>query len=83
MKAIVINEHGDLNKVTFDEVPVPEIGPDDALVEIRAVSHGGIATSNQDGKAEYQEKSHASKIRLRSVTVTNQPGRYSRKLPSE
>jgi NADPH:quinone reductase-like Zn-dependent oxidoreductase len=36
MKAIVIREHGGLDKLSWSEVPTPEPGPGQALVRIRA-----------------------------------------------
>lgn len=38
MDAVVIREHGNLEQVIFTSVPVPEIGPDDALVEVKAAA---------------------------------------------
>lgn len=38
MDAIVIQEHGNLDQVSFTSVPVPEMGPDDVLVEVKAAA---------------------------------------------
>ena len=38
MKAIVINEFGGPDVLTWQDVDTPEVGPDDVLVEVRAVS---------------------------------------------
>lgn len=38
MKAIVFYEHGTLDKITYAEVPTPEIGPQEVLVEIKAAA---------------------------------------------
>ena len=38
MPAVVIHEHGGPEKLTFEEVPVPEIGPDEILLEIKALA---------------------------------------------
>lgn len=38
MNAVVIHKHGDLDQVTFTNVPVPEMGPDDVLVEVKAAA---------------------------------------------
>ncbi len=37
MKAVVIREHGGLDVLRFEECPVPERGPGDVLVEVKAV----------------------------------------------
>lgn len=38
MKAIVIPEYGDADVLSFSEVPSPEIGPEDLLVEVQATA---------------------------------------------
>lgn len=38
MKAVVLKEHGNLNEVVYTEVPVPEPGPGDILLEVRAAA---------------------------------------------
>ena len=38
MKALVFHEHGTLEQVTYEDVPTPEIGVDDVLVEIKAAA---------------------------------------------
>ncbi|NKQ34459.1 MAG: zinc-binding dehydrogenase [Chloroflexi bacterium] len=38
MKAIFFNEHGNLDNVQYGEVARPEIGPDEALVEVKAAA---------------------------------------------
>ena len=36
MKAVIIREHGDLDKLIYTQVPEPIIGPDDVLVKVKA-----------------------------------------------
>ncbi len=38
MKAIVIMEHGGIDKLCFEEMPVPKIAADEVLVEVKAVA---------------------------------------------
>ena len=38
MKAVVFYEHGGPDVLRVEDVPVPEIGPDDVLIRVRAVS---------------------------------------------
>ncbi len=38
MKAVVIREHGGLDKLLLEDVPTPRPGPGDALVRVRAVA---------------------------------------------
>lgn len=38
MKALVLRQHGTLDDLAYDEVPVPEIGPDDVLLEVKAAA---------------------------------------------
>ena len=38
MKAIVLHQHGTLDDVGYTDVPEPEVGPDEVLVEIRAAA---------------------------------------------
>ena len=38
MPAVVIHEHGGPEKLTFKEVPVPEIGPDEILLQVKALA---------------------------------------------
>ncbi|MCZ7671248.1 MAG: alcohol dehydrogenase catalytic domain-containing protein [Chloroflexi bacterium] len=38
MKALVFHEHGSLEQVTYEDVPTPEIGADEALVQIKAAA---------------------------------------------
>ena len=36
MKAIVFEEHGDVDKLQYKDVPEPKIGPNEALIKIKA-----------------------------------------------
>ncbi len=36
MKALIFHEHGNLDKVQFGDVPEPEIGPDEVLIQVKA-----------------------------------------------
>ncbi len=36
MKAVVIREHGGIDKLNLEEVPVPEVGPEEALIRVHA-----------------------------------------------
>ena len=38
MNAVVLKEHGSLNQVAYIEVPVPEPGPDEVLVEVKSAA---------------------------------------------
>jgi len=38
MKAIVFYEHGTLDQVTYTDVPEPDIGPDDILMDVKAAA---------------------------------------------
>lgn len=38
MKAVIVREHGGLEALRFEEVPDPKPGPDEVLVEVRAVA---------------------------------------------
>lgn len=38
MKAIVLHQHGTLDDVHYSDIPEPEVGPDEATVEIRAAA---------------------------------------------
>ncbi len=38
MKAVVIHEHGGPDKLRYEDVPVPEIGPNDVLVQVKAAA---------------------------------------------
>jgi NADPH:quinone reductase-like Zn-dependent oxidoreductase len=38
MKALVIDEHGTLDRIRYGEVPVPEIRPDEVLLAVRAAA---------------------------------------------
>jgi len=38
MKALCFHEHGDVNVITFDDVPTPKPGPSEALVRVRATA---------------------------------------------
>lgn len=38
MKAVVFHQHGDLDQVVYTDVPQPEIGPDEALIEVKAAA---------------------------------------------
>ncbi len=37
MKAVVFHEHGDASVLKYEDVPVPEIGPNDVLIEVKAI----------------------------------------------
>jgi len=36
MKAVVFHEHGDLDRLVYQQVPKPDIGPHDVLVKVKA-----------------------------------------------
>ena len=38
MKCVRIHEHGGVEKLLFDEIPTPSIGPNDVLVQVKATS---------------------------------------------
>ena len=38
MKALIFHEHGSLEQVTYEDIPTPEIGADEVLVEIKAAA---------------------------------------------
>lgn len=38
MQAIIIREHGDLDRVEYADIPQPQFGPDEVLVQIRAAA---------------------------------------------
>ena len=38
MKSVRIHEHGGIEKLQFNEVPTPPVGPDDVLVHVKATS---------------------------------------------
>jgi NADPH:quinone reductase-like Zn-dependent oxidoreductase len=38
MKAVVFHEHGSLENVTLADIPIPEIGPHDVLLEVKAAA---------------------------------------------
>ncbi|UCC52521.1 MAG: zinc-binding dehydrogenase [Anaerolineaceae bacterium] len=38
MKAVVFHEHGALDQISYTDVPEPEIGPDDILLEVQAAA---------------------------------------------
>lgn len=42
MKAIVFHEHGGLEKLRYEEFPDPQLGPEDVLLRVRAVSLNGF-----------------------------------------
>jgi NADPH:quinone reductase-like Zn-dependent oxidoreductase len=38
MKAVLINQYGTENELTLEEIPVPEIGPNEVLIKVHATS---------------------------------------------
>ena len=50
MKAIILNDFGDANKLVMAELPVPEIKPDDVLVRVKAISINPIDVKTRSGK---------------------------------
>ena len=38
MKALVIHEHGGIEKLTLADLPKPTIGPDDVLINVKAIA---------------------------------------------
>lgn len=36
MKAVTFHEHGGLEKLTYEDVPLPQVGPDEILVRVKA-----------------------------------------------
>lgn len=50
MKAIIINEFGGTDKLINTELPIPEIGENDVLVKVYAVSINPVDTKTRAGK---------------------------------
>ena len=50
MKAIILNDFGDANKLVMAELPVPEIKPDEVLVRVKAISINPIDVKTRSGK---------------------------------
>lgn len=50
MKAAYIDRYGDNNAVQMDELPVPEVGDNDVLVQVKAASVNPLDTRIRDGK---------------------------------
>lgn len=50
MRAIVFHEQGGLEKLQLEEVPVPEIGPTDALIRVRACGVNRLDLRVREGK---------------------------------
>ena len=42
MKAIVFHQHGDLDQVSYESVPRPEIGPDGVLLQVKAAAYNRL-----------------------------------------
>lgn len=42
MKAIVFHNHGQLDQVTYSDLPKPEIGPDDVLLLVKAAAYNRL-----------------------------------------
>jgi alcohol dehydrogenase len=42
MKAVVFHEHGPVSNIRYEDYPEPELGPDDCLVAIKAVTLNGF-----------------------------------------
>lgn len=38
MKAVLIYEHGGVDKLRYEEIPIPEIAPDEILLRVKAIS---------------------------------------------
>lgn len=38
MKAVIIREHGGLDQLLYEDVPMPQFGPDDALIKVKAAA---------------------------------------------
>lgn len=53
MKAILINEAGTTDKLTYGEIPVPEINADKVLVQVKAISINPVDVKSRAGKGVY------------------------------
>ena len=53
MKAILINEAGTTDKLTYSEIPVPEINADKVLVQVKAISINPVDVKSRAGKGVY------------------------------
>lgn len=52
MKAVVVREHGGLDKLLLEDVPVPRPGPRDALIRVRAVALNNLDIWARSGPPE-------------------------------
>ncbi len=42
MKAIVFHQHGGIDKVRYEDIPQPDIGPDDVLLQVKAAAYNRL-----------------------------------------
>lgn len=52
MKALVIHRYGDRSIAGIEDIPVPEPGPDEVLIRVRAVSVNPVDWKVREGKAK-------------------------------
>lgn len=50
MRAVLFHEHGGLDKLQFEDVPVPKIGPADVLIRVRACGVNRLDLRVREGK---------------------------------
>ena len=49
MKAVVFREHGGPEKLSYEDVPKPAIGPQEVLVRVKACALNHLDIRNDDG----------------------------------
>ena len=50
MKAVVLTGHGGLDKLVYQEVPIPTPGPDDVLIKINTTGIAGMGEKQDLGQ---------------------------------
>jgi NADPH:quinone reductase-like Zn-dependent oxidoreductase len=58
MKAIRIHEYGSVDVLKMEEVPLPEIQPDDLLIKVYAAAINPIDWKVREGKLQWRNLHH-------------------------
>lgn len=55
MKAIILKEAGDANRLIYTNVPIPSVGADELLIKTKAISINPVDIKTRQGKSLYNE----------------------------